>query len=107
MSSTPLARRLTKLADDIDKLNGNVEWQLGKIGNALIEEAKQQMPNDSVLAQVDLFTESQQGNINGLLPQAVSAVLRQVAEALPPTPAAMPVADSGGPITQGIADMQW
>jgi hypothetical protein len=89
---TPLAKRIGKLADDVEKISdGHVAWEIGKVANALIEEAKQKAPNDPVLSQVEPFTEDPNGrNILRLSPPEVGAILRQVAEAIPPAPMAMP-----------------
>jgi hypothetical protein len=107
VSITPLAPRILKLADSVEKLGkGRVPWALGKVANALIEQAKQQAPDDPVLAQIDLFQSSPAESIYGLQADAVSAILRQVAEALPQQAPATPVVEQGGTIMGGIASEQ-
>jgi hypothetical protein len=108
VSITPLAPRILRLADGIEKLGkGRVPWALGKVANALIEQAKKQAPDDPVLAQIDLFEASPAESIYGLQADAVSAILRQVAEALPQQAPAMPAAEQGGTIMRGIATEQF
>lgn len=91
---TPLAKRIGQLADDVEKINGReVAWEVGKIANALIEQAKQKAPNDPVLGQVGSFAKAPSSEtILRLTPQEVGAILRQVAEAIPPNPVALPMA---------------
>jgi hypothetical protein len=105
---TPLAKRIGKLADDVEKINDRqVAWEVDKVANALIEQAKQKAPNDPVLGQVEPFAkESSAENILRLSPPEVGAILRQVAEAIPPAPMAMPSA-GGRTIMGDIATRQW
>jgi hypothetical protein len=98
---TPLAKRIGKLADDVEKINGRqVGWELGRVANALIEQAKQQVPNDPVLKEVEPFAQEPNAeNILRLSPPEVAAILRQVAEAIPPPP--MPLPAAGGRTIMG------
>jgi hypothetical protein len=108
VSITPLAPRILKLADGIERLGkGRVPWALGKVANALIEQAKRQAPDDPVLAQIDLFEASPAESIYGLQADAVSAILRQVAEALPQQAPAVPVVQERRTIMGGIAREQF
>jgi hypothetical protein len=105
---TSLAKRIGTLADNVEKINDrHVAWEVGKVANALIEQAKQKAPNDAVLAQVEPFVkEPSSENILRLSPPEVGAILRQVAEAIPPAPMAMPSA-VGRTIMGDIATRQW
>lgn len=60
-----------------------VEWQVGKIANALIAQAKQEAPSSAVLQAIDLFEEGGNGYIAHVHAGAVRAVLQQAADALP------------------------
>jgi hypothetical protein len=99
---TPLAKRIGRLADDVEKINdGHVAWAIGKVANSLIEEAKQKAPNDPVLSQVEPFTEDPNSkNILHLSPPEVGAILRQVAEGVPPATMAMPMVVHRDPARQ-------
>jgi hypothetical protein len=106
---SPLAKRIGKLADDVEKIKERqVAWEVGKVANALIEQAKQQAPNDPVLNEVEPFVKEENNeNIVRLSPPEVAAILRQVAEAIPPAPMAMPMAVRGRTVMGDIATRQW
>ncbi len=104
-----LAKRIGKLADDVEKIDGRqVGWELGRVANALIEQAKQKAPNDAVLREVEPFAkEPNAENIIRLTPPEVAAILRQVAEAIPNPPMPLPRVAQREPIMGDIATRQW
>jgi hypothetical protein len=109
MYDKPLAQRLNKLANDIEKLGaGTVPWELGKVANALIEQARKEAPDDPVLAQIDLLRPTpDERAVNALTAGAVTALLRQAADAVPKQPPPMPQVSQGRTIMGNMADRQF
>ncbi len=69
------------------KADANVEWSVGKIANALIEQAKQDKPDNIVLGAIDPFEPGpNERYISGQTAGGVRAVLAQVATAVKPPP---------------------
>jgi hypothetical protein len=107
MPVTPLARRINKLADEVEKFN-NVPWELGQMANVLLEQAKSAAPEDAVLATIQALTPTPDNQfVYKLYGSTITAMLRQAAESVPETPPAMPVASQGGTIMGDIANKQW
>lgn len=107
MPKSQLAMRIEQLANDTDKIKTRAEWQVGVLANVLIEEAKEKAPDDKLIAAVELFRPNGDNSyVHGPTPEGMSAILRQVAAALPQDPMPMPVA-SGGTITGDLATRQF
>jgi hypothetical protein len=107
MPKSQLAKRIEQLADDIDKIKTRAEWQVGVLANVLIEEAKEKAPNDKLIAAVELFRPNgDKSYVHGPTPEGMSAMLRQVAAALPEDPMPMDRA-GGGAITGDLATRQF
>jgi hypothetical protein len=77
--------QLESLADSLSKFDAGavVEWQVGKIANVLIEQAKSEEPDSAVLQAIDAFEEGGNGYIDHLHAGAIRTILKQAAEALP------------------------
>jgi hypothetical protein len=106
---TPLAKRIGKLADAVEKIKERqVAWEVGTVANALLEQAKQEAPNDPVISKVEPFAKDPNAEtILRLSPPEVAAILRQVAEGIPRTPMSMPRVQQGNSIMGDIANKQW
>jgi hypothetical protein len=107
MPVTPLARRINKLADEVEK-HADIPWELGQLSNVLLEQAKAAAPDDAVLAVIQQLTPTSDNRyVQKLDGPTVAAILRQAAESVPDTPPEMPVVSQGGTIMGDIANMQW
>jgi hypothetical protein len=84
--------QLETLANDLDTYGDQapVRWSVGKLANALIEQAKIALADNPVLAAVDEFVPRRDGAyIDHAGAGDVRAVLRQIAGVLPRAPIAM------------------
>jgi hypothetical protein len=84
MEPNEIRSQLERLAVDLDqyKPDQNVLWSVGKVANALIEEAKEALPDQPVLAAIDPFT--QRGpSVHAASARDLSALIRQVIALLP------------------------
>lgn len=107
MPITPLARRINKLADEVEK-HPDIPWELGQLGNVLLEQAKSAAPEDAVLAVIQQLTPTPDNRfVYRLDGPTVATMLRQAAESVPEMPPAMPVASQGNSIMGDIANKQW
>jgi len=83
--STSTYNQAKSLFDDLEKAEGQVSWQIGKVGNALLEQAKQENPDNVALAQLDPFEESSHGGyIVHMTATDVRAIIRQIVTATKP-----------------------
>jgi hypothetical protein len=74
------------LLDDLKTAQGSVSWQVGKIGNALLDQAKREKPDNAVLAVIDPFKPDQGDmNIADMEASDVRAVLGQIVAAIKPS----------------------
>jgi len=77
---------LESLAESLSKFQPNhrVEWQVGKIANALIEEAKQEEPNSAALKAIEPFKAGPNDRyIKDIQAAGARTIISQAAEALP------------------------
>ena len=81
--------QLESLAESLSKFQPKqpVEWPVGKIANALFEEAKKEQPDSAVLNTIEPFRTGGKF-VHGMYAAGVRTVVLQAAEALPqPAPA--------------------
>jgi hypothetical protein len=70
------------LFDDLKGAKGPVAWQVGKISNALLEMAKQEQPDNVVLAVIEPFQPGPNDkHIADALADDVRAIVGQIARA--------------------------
>ena len=85
MDASDTKDQLEALAKDLDSYRPGdlVGWSVGKLANALLEQAKLAKPDNPVLIAVDPYEASSDGYILSASAADVRAVLRQVAGVLP------------------------
>jgi hypothetical protein len=75
------------LYEDLEKVSGVVSWRIGKLANALLEQAKSDHPDNVALAALDPFTQGNGGHIKGLSGPQVRALVGQIVAATKTAPA--------------------
>ncbi len=87
MEAGEIRFQLEMLGKDLDRYKSDqiVEWRVGKVANALIEEARAALPGNPVLEAIEPFTPTvrQGGYVAKAKAADVTAIVRQAATVLP------------------------